>query len=1074
MQLAAGLAGAALGSLVGMPQIGWMIGSAVGGALAQPDQHGPKLPDLRVQVASYGAGVAKVWGTTALAGNVIRANNKVPHESEESAKGGPSIVTTSYTCTFAVLLCEGRPGVTYRARRIWANSRLAYDISDGASAEAKAASSDFEQYFTLYPGSEEQLPDPTLESFLGVGNTPAYRGSCYIVFTDLPLELDGNNIPSYTVELTQAEPEVDGVEHIAPMALNQWALTDEGESQPPIHSLGPTRYNYDGVDYENLADARAAMEAEYPWATEYIGFYSSVNALLSPFEGGAETDLNDSDGARYVYLAYHAEQPTVVINDGVNAGIGDPEFCAPLPCVTSGKSEPTMASSWGSTGGHYGIGRMFYRSGAGAPDELFYPYAGGGNCVLCAASPAGYFPIASVIQHRFIRAERMLAPPPPRCSPGDPCTLGAGIAELPGNPDFCITCDGEVSPNIVYTVETGTFAQLRALEQNLTEVTAWPLGPVLRDTDPLYDDEAFWTAQAMALGVSGTYGVDFPVAVTQAGVGASIGQSVAVSSIPLDELVIQACEECGYDASEIDFVGDFTAVVPGYLRMGGSMRGRDVIEALRPVYWFDSAGIDSKLVFVKRGGASVVTIGPDELGASESDEAKVLLVPTRAQETDLPAEFTVNYLSRARDYEPASQPARRQVTTSRQKQSVSPALVLDDQTAADAANVVLYDLWTGRVTVAWSTTRKYCHLTPTDVVTLDDGVSTYKVRITEASEEGPVIHWKGAIEEPSNYAPQAAAAILQASQSSIHFVGPMKLALLDLPLLRQADDGNAGPYAAATGYLTRWSGGVAYRSADGSSYSAVQDMTRKATLGYAQSVLPDFLGGNTIDEMSRVTVRVHGATTLSTVTLDELLAGGNACVIGANGRWEVLNFRRATLVGERTYLLTGLLRGRLGTEQHMGAHAADDLFVLLDPARLYGLADPVGVVDVPQVWKGVSFGTSVADASEIDFTNTGERLMPLAPVHLRATPIPGGGYAAAWVRRTRYEGAWLDYVDAPLGETTEAYLVEVLDGATVVETQTVTTPAATLASVDYSGHTLRVSQLSSRVGAGHPATLEIA
>lgn len=46
-------------------------------------------------------------------------------------------------------------------------------------------------------GGEDQLPHPTLEAITGVGNTPAYRGSCIVVFKDFNITAAGNRIPTF-------------------------------------------------------------------------------------------------------------------------------------------------------------------------------------------------------------------------------------------------------------------------------------------------------------------------------------------------------------------------------------------------------------------------------------------------------------------------------------------------------------------------------------------------------------------------------------------------------------------------------------------------------------------------------------------------------------------------------------------------------------------------------------------------------------------------------------------------------------------------------------------------------------
>jgi hypothetical protein len=53
-------------------------------------------------------------------------------------------------------------------------------------------------------GSETQGPDPAIEEIEGEGNTPAYRGLCYVVFEDMPLAAFGNRIPQLQFEVVHA------------------------------------------------------------------------------------------------------------------------------------------------------------------------------------------------------------------------------------------------------------------------------------------------------------------------------------------------------------------------------------------------------------------------------------------------------------------------------------------------------------------------------------------------------------------------------------------------------------------------------------------------------------------------------------------------------------------------------------------------------------------------------------------------------------------------------------------------------------------------------------------------------
>src|SRR5690606_15407414 len=55
--------------------------------------------------------------------------------------------------------------------------------------------------FRLYLGGEDQLPDPDIEAYLGIGNVNAYRGTAYIVFANFDLTDYGDRIPQFRFEV---------------------------------------------------------------------------------------------------------------------------------------------------------------------------------------------------------------------------------------------------------------------------------------------------------------------------------------------------------------------------------------------------------------------------------------------------------------------------------------------------------------------------------------------------------------------------------------------------------------------------------------------------------------------------------------------------------------------------------------------------------------------------------------------------------------------------------------------------------------------------------------------------------
>jgi hypothetical protein len=79
---------------------------------------------------------------------------------------------------------------------MWSDGKLIFDKRSVTTATHKRGLK-----FRFYPGDETQIVDPAIEADKGVGNAPAFRGTCYIVFEDVPLADFGNRIPNITAEI---------------------------------------------------------------------------------------------------------------------------------------------------------------------------------------------------------------------------------------------------------------------------------------------------------------------------------------------------------------------------------------------------------------------------------------------------------------------------------------------------------------------------------------------------------------------------------------------------------------------------------------------------------------------------------------------------------------------------------------------------------------------------------------------------------------------------------------------------------------------------------------------------------
>ncbi len=1020
--LAISALGAGVSSALGFSaSAGWLVGSLIGNLLFQkkgPNTQGPRLTDLTVQTSTEGAAIPIVYGTMRIAGNMIWTSGikEVKTKKKQGGKGmGGSSTHTTYTyqASFAIGLCEGPiQGV----RKIWADSKLIYDNSAGASAGTIYASRKKMSAINVYLGSASQTADSIIAADVGAANCPAFRGLAYLVFDRLQLADFGNRIPNITCEVVSSASAGTYLWRVNtfPQGIptnqigfnNGVALTLSGSFISGSDWL-ITFNEYDLNGNKLRTYTKKMILGGNNWNIIYAWGYPRVGYALAQAAGDVKGVF------RWVY------ENVVTDPSASNEPYGNAYYW------TAGNQVPAL----------YLNGYLFVRP---------HSYAGGGGPAFNGITRYPVFAGRTIAHYANAMVD---------CFQEGLCTSTGGTS----SPIASMSATDEGT--ILVRIWSGNVINYQLLEfdtnlnfikgYNFAGIT-WPTqtSPMVRNgrylvgISPtnqmyLYEEQASGVyTHIKTITMDGGNAVCQPMGNglvwTRYGVY-SIYPPLTPQAVTTGSIVSDISSRCGltganYDSSALNHN------VWGYV-ISQPMTGRSAIEPLGQAYFFDAVESDYVIKYIKRPGTIRAVLEDGDLGAGIDTPANELVKRRRMQELELPVEVRVEYIDYNNDYNQGMQLARRLTTQSKHTVDIQLAIAMTSTYAAQVADITMRNVWAERDIYDFSLTREFLALDPCDLVTMPNGDN---VRIVTTEYTDPNFIKMMALRDVS-----AAYTSVEVGNSTSHeypqsviVEGPTRLLLLDIPPLRD-EDYLGGFYIAACGYYSGWKGCEVVRALDGVTFSEIITITTEATIGNVTSFsLPTPQYWQQFDDVGSITVDLAtvGAT-LSSITDDELLAGGNACYAGG----EIFQFGIATLNVDGTYTLTHLLRGRLGTERFMSTHVDGEDFVFLDTDIRF-VEDGVSNIGVEMTYRAITLGNTLDEAEDLSFTNTGNSLKHPSAVEMAAHRNFSGTWVLEWTPRN-ITGWWFNS-NGPNGPEYNDYRIEIytLTGE-LLNTYTTTSPA---------------------------------
>lgn len=1077
-----GVAGAIVGSFFGAPQLGWMIGSAIGGYVDPDVIKGARLTDATQQTSTVGGVIPRGEGTFRNAGNLLWWTDvKETKKKERAGKGGPVQEAYHYSRSYAIGI---RLGPCAGIKTIIRNGKVVYEagvdpadeyvedgsgsfLNEAAVAALRAASAKFLDKCTFYLGTEDQMPDPTIEAHEGAGMVSPYRGLVYIVVRDDDLTDLQGAVPQYEfVTVSQgtavehdceknvffAAPATDGDLYTTEDPTN-W--TDANRIATGLDTIDMT-YAAHGLIFafgtsDGVGSGRVSNNSGFSWndvgnmpddvvnsmiwlsdANRYL-LSTQVSGLFAVTSGGALTSLPAEMPRTYYGIAAIGLTVIAARTGGVERSTDGGSTWSPVS-LPAGADVHYVCASGSAFVAFYATGGIS-TSPTGAPGTW-----------TDRTNPAGLESASGLAfgNNTFV------------------AVVGSGTVIRSGDngATWVISAD---------TVSGGGGGNTQNLYYDAVgEVFVW-----LGDTAAAFTsyDADIWTETATA-GVGGIEyvtslsdglppGVEIPDApgyyVMPDG---TIRTNCTGGTIDRDRVVLAAsvaarCQEVGLGPDDYD-VSELTDLLDGFrIASDGSPAG--FISQLSQAFFFDQGEWDEKLRYRKRGDDPVFSLDLDDLAERDGPAIEERLI----QEPELPRKITVGYMDPAAGFIPNTQAWERRSSSvlAKAEAAIELPVAITSAEAAQAAEKKGKVAWSENDEFKFSLPYRYSYLTPTDVGELTDRKgAVHRVRLMQSEEEAGVLMLESSKDRARNYV-SAATGIAPRPPviTTPGLVGGTILEILNIPVLRDQDD-ELGVYVAARGQLPGWTGAELQLSTDGGATgNAVAQLTQASTIGYTltdlAAVLPDYPAAQTVD--------VWLPDPPESVDYATLLRYYNRAVIGD----EILQYQTVSPLGDGKYRLSGLVRGRYATPTP--TQAAGARFVLID-SSLQFVQVQRWMIGTSMSVRAVSYGTSEDAYAWVPFAlATAASQTEWAPQMVRAT-IVGDDIKVSWLGRARLGVVNNTYHSKYFA----GYRVTYDDGSTVV-THDVTGSTDTLVDGALSGPwTITVAGLNTITGAG-PASEEI-
>lgn len=439
----------------------------------------------------------------------------------------------------------------------------------------------------------------------------------------------------------------------------------------------------------------------------------------------------------------------------------------------------------------------------------------------------------------------------------------------------------------------------------------------------------------------------------------------------------------------------------------------EALSALSPFYPIHADACDERLVLTSDDATGPSTALPDAATSTDPDDfgGKAGFTRQRRGEPEAPV-AVLRYYDVDRDFQPGAQRATGRATPGQPRTIDLPASLRAAEALRLIEGVAKRDQW-GRQTISWRMTQLDPAVRPGAIVTLPSHSGFWRITAWEWRESGIELMLQR--EHPLRTPTRSDVDPGRGSTVRDTLAAKTVIAVCEVP--SEGSSGFATPQvlAFASSPSIDWTGASLFVDhGDGALVPLGPTGRNRATIGTASTVLPP-ASPLLFDRHSGVEVTLAGPDfELVDATMRQLAMGANRAIVGE----EIIQFGRAEPLSPGCWRLSGLWRGRGGTETAVGRHEVGERFILLDDAGIALDTAKLGSTTHSRIL-AIGLGDEEPAVSRIALAGIGFR--PPHPVHPIWSRLPDGTFRLRWTRRARGAWLWLDGVDTPLGEQAEGY-----------------------------------------------------